>query len=204
MRKKLAEELHDEIGRDLTALGLNIALMHDSLPVELHEKLDERFEDVGVMLESISRTVRGLMSKLRPPVLDDYGLSAALSWHCELFSKRSGLAVELSVEDGFPRLSTDRELAIFRIAQEAMTNISKHANARTVRISLAATAAVIRLSVSDDGAGFDAANAGYGKEGSHWGLTMMRERAEAANGRFRLETSIGAGTTILAELGRDA
>ena len=204
MRKKLAEELHDEIGRDLTALGLNIALMHDGLPVELHEKLDERFEDAGVMLESISRTVRGLMSKLRPPVLDDYGLPAAMSWHCELFSKRSGLAVELSVEDGFPRLSTDRELAIFRIAQEAMTNISKHANASTVKVTLSADAAVIRLSVSDDGAGFDAANVSHDSEGSHWGLTMMRERAEAANGRFRLETSIGAGTTILAELGREA
>jgi len=204
MRKKLAEELHNEIGRDLTALGLNIAMMHGSLPVEMHEKLDERFEDMGVMLESISRTVRGLMSKLRPPVLDDYGLSAALRWHCELFSKRSGLAVELSVEDGFPRMSTDRELAIFRIAQEAMTNISKHANARTVRISLVASAAVIRLAVSDDGDGFDAANTGYGREGSHWGLTMMRERAEAANGHFRLETSIGAGTKILAELGREA
>lgn len=203
MRKKLAEELHDEIGRDLTALGLNIAMMHESLPVEMHEKLDDRFEDVGMMLESISRTVRGLMSKLRPPVLDDYGLSAALRWHCELFSKRSGLEVELSVADGFPRLSTDRELAIFRIAQEAMTNISKHANARTVRISLIATAAVIRLSVSDDGAGFDAANAGFGREGSHWGLTMMRERAEAANGHFRLETAIGAGTTVLVELGRE-
>jgi len=63
---------------------------------------------------------------------------------------------------------------------------------------------VIRLAVSDDGDGFDAANTGYGREGSHWGLTMMRERAEAANGHFRLETSIGAGTKILAELGREA
>lgn len=204
MRKTLAAELHDEIGRDLTALGLSLAVMHDHLPGELNKKLADRLDDAQVMLESISRTIRGLMSKLRPPVLDDYGLPATLSWHCDLFSKRSGLAVDLLVDGQFPRLSTDRELALFRIAQEALSNVSKHAGACKITVSLLVADKRIRLLISDDGTGFDATRTKNEPEGSHWGLTMMRERAEAVNGTFQLVTSPGSGTTILVELGRNA
>lgn len=204
MRKKLAAELHDEIGRDLTALGLTIAMVHDTLPEELRERLYCRLDDARSTLETISRAVRGLMSELRPPVLDDYGLPAALRWHCDLFSKQSGLAVDLSADNNFPRLSTSRELALFRIVQESLTNVSKHADAHTITVMLTSEGARIRLAVGDDGAGFDATRAFHRTESSGWGLTIMRERAEAAGGTFTLVTSPGKGTSIRVELGRDA
>jgi len=202
LRKKLAADLHDEIGRDLTALGLNIAMVHDYLPAEIREQVAVRLDDSRAMLEAMSRSVRGLMSKLRPPVLDDYGLPAALRWHCDLFSKRSGLDIELSVVDDFPRLTNDRELALFRIAQESLTNISKHAKAHIVKVTLIEVSTMIRLSICDDGVGFDTSQAFQRQEGSCWGLTVMRERAEAANGAFYLDSAPGNGTCIMVELNR--
>jgi len=200
LRRKLAAELHDEIGRDLTALGLNLAIVHDHLPDEVREKLSDRLEDSRTSLETISCTVRGLMSKLRPPVLDDYGLPAALRWHCDLFSKRAGLAVNLVVGESFPRMPTSTELALFRIAQEAMANASRHAEARSICVELLSEDETLRFSISDDGVGFDASQALSKKLDSHWGLTMMRERAEAVDGLFHLDTAPGRGTTILVKL----
>ena len=202
LRKKLAADLHDEIGRDLTALGLNIAMLHDNLPAEVREKVAVRLDDSRTMLEAISRSVRGLMSELRPPVLDDYGLPAALRWHCDLFSKRSGLDIDLSMGDDFPRLSTDREMALFRIAQESLTNISKHAKANIVKVTLIEDGTMIRLSICDDGVGFHTSQAFPRQEGSCWGLTVMRERAEAAGGEFHLESAPGSGTCVLVEMKR--
>jgi PAS domain S-box-containing protein len=203
MRRKLAAELHDEIGRDLTALGLTLAMVNDALPEQPREQLFERLGDARSTLEIISRRIRSLMAKLRPPVLDDYGLPAALRWHCDLFSKQVSIKVDLSVDDSFPRLSSDRELALFRITQEALTNVTKHAMAGRVFVALACEGARIRLSVRDDGAGFDAAKAFHRTDTCGWGLTIMRERAEAVGGIFLLETAPGRGATIAVELGRD-
>ena len=202
LRKNLAADLHDEIGRDLTALGLTLAIVHDHLPEEMRNKLADRLEDARVMLESISRTVRDLMSELRPPVLDDYGLPAALRWHCDLFTKRSGIAVDLSMDENFPRLSMDKELALFRIAQESLTNVSKHAKAHIIKLSLSEVGPMIQLLISDDGVGFDTTQAFQRQEGCCWGLTVMRERAEAVNGEFYLDSAPGNGTRIMVELNR--
>jgi PAS domain S-box-containing protein len=200
MRRNLAAELHDEIGRDLTALGLNFAILFGSFTAEMREKQGERIEDIRNSLESTSRTIRGLMSKLRPPVLDDYGLTSALRWHCDKFAKRSGIAVELAIDGRFPRMTADRELALFRIAQEALNNVSKHADARTAVISLRQNGDTISMSIKDDGIGFALQPVFPRREESGWGLVIMRERTEAVDGRFLLESAPGKGTSITVEL----
>jgi len=200
LRRNLATELHDEIGRDLTALGLSVAILQDNLPEGGHEKMSDRLEDMREMLESVSRTIRGLMSDLRPPVLDDYGLPAALRWYCDLFARRTALAVELTIANEFPRLATERELALFRITQEALNNISKHSQARTVTLMLEKIDGVVLMTVGDDGTGFDPGQINQRQLDSHWGLTIMRERAQSIGGHLEVVTATGKGTTIRVEL----
>jgi PAS domain S-box-containing protein len=197
LRKKLATELHDELGRGLTALGLNFTIISEQLPAESRDKLWSRIADTHKLLEDMSGNIRGLMAKLRPPVLDDFGLAAALSWFTGIFSKRTGLAVDLRIEGTFPRVSTDKELSLFRIVQEALNNAFKHARTKSATVSLACVNGTIHLSVKDAGRGFDPATAA--RTGASWGLTIMRERAESINGRFRIESSPGNGTVISVE-----
>ena len=200
LRRELAAELHDEIGRDLTALGLNITLLKQHLSATLHEKALGHVDDLSEMLVVVSRRVRGLMAKLRPPVLDDYGLAGALRWHVENFSRRSGLTVNLAIAGDFPRIASEHELAFFRIAQEAINNTLKHANASTVNLSLSYTDRRVLMTLSDDGSGFDATKIARPKEESNWGLTIMRERAELIGGRFSVESAPGRGTVITVTL----
>ena len=200
LRRTLAAELHDEIGRDLTALGISVAIIEGSLLEGENKKMSERLEDMRSMLESVSRTIRGMMSELRPPVLDDYGLPAALRWYCDVFALRTGLAVELEIADDFPRLAPTQELALFRIAQEALGNVSKHAHARTVRVSLERTGVAVQMAVGDDGSGMDTGTVVNNQEQTHWGLTIMRERAQAIGGTLEIDTASGRGTTITVQL----
>jgi len=141
--------------------------------------------------------VRDVMADLRPPVLDDYGLLAALRQLATEFSRRSGIATELSGVDPQPRLPSIVETAMFRICQEALNNVAKHARASHVEISLHAAADGVMLDITDDGIGFDTTRAS--PDMKHWGLRTMRERAEAVGVLFQLESAPGAGTRIALE-----
>jgi signal transduction histidine kinase len=110
----------------------------------------------------------------------------------------------LDVAENVPRLITEHELALFRIAQEALSNASKHAHATAVSVSLKLQETTVLLSIGDNGSGFDPARSGGRQENSHWGLTLMRERAESINGHFAIDTVPGRGTTIKVELKEDA
>ncbi|HUX24345.1 MAG TPA: ATP-binding protein, partial [Burkholderiales bacterium] len=142
------------------------------------------------------------MAELRPPVLDDYGLLAALRQLAVEFAQRSGIATELSGVDLQSRLPPIVETAMFRISQEALNNIAKHAQAKNVEIGLHEVSGRVMLDIADDGVGFDPNEAPPGKQ--HWGLTIMRERAEAVGVVFRLESASGAGTRIVLEVERAA
>lgn len=200
LRKVVAAELHDEIGRDLTVLGINLSLIGNSLPAETAAPLRTRVDDSAKVLENISRTVRNIMATLRPPVLDDYGLEAALRWYGELFSRRNGVAVSLRVADGFPRVSAERETALFRIAQEALTNVAKHAAARNVVLDLDQGNGVLLFSMTDDGQGLPHAPTCRKRESAGWGITIMRERAELFGGVFRLDSPPGEGVCVRVEM----
>lgn len=192
LRKKLAAELHDEIGRDLTVLGMNLVIIRDGITDEAPKKLLDRVDDSGKLIESISRTVRGIMADLRPPVLDDFGLIAAIRWHAHLFLNRTGIAVIVLADDSFPRLMMEKETALFRISQEALMNASKHAGTEIVTIRLKIADGMVRFTVVDDGNGFNS----HIQEGSGWGMKIMRERAELVGGNFRVDSAPGKGTVL--------
>jgi signal transduction histidine kinase len=155
---------------------------------------------VNGLIENIGHLVRGIMSDLRPPVLDEYGLTAALRWQCSLFSKRTGIEVDQRAVDPSLKLPPEVQPALFRIAQEALTNIAKHAKASRVTVELRNADGRTRLVVSDNGRGFRPPGGPIGKAVSGWGLTIMRERALSIGGSFRLDSAPGKGTRILVEI----
>ncbi|HJY76810.1 MAG TPA: ATP-binding protein [Burkholderiales bacterium] len=191
-RRRLSRELHDRIGANLTALSLNLRLARGEWA-----KASPRLDDSEKLLDSTAQLVRDVLTDMRPPGLDELGLLAALREHAEQVAQRSGLAVEVQGEEPRPRLPAATEIALFRVAQEAMTNIVKHARARGVTVSLCAEDGLVTLTVEDDGAGFDdearAMAAGMG-------MASMRERAEAVGARPRIESAPGRGTRVIVEV----
>ena len=131
-RQQLARELHDRIGQNLTSLSLNLNIIEQLLPESTPPAVSDRLRDSLEVIGEASRRVRDVMAELRPPVLDDYGLLAALRWYGELFALRSGLDVRVDGRDPEPRPGLPLETALFRIAQEALNNVVKHARAHRV------------------------------------------------------------------------
>jgi PAS domain S-box-containing protein len=194
-RRRIAGELHDRVGQALSALNINLDLISRE-SASLSPALARRLEDSTKLVDTTLQSIESVMSELRPPLLDEYGLAAALGWHAEEFSQRTGILA--TVNDAAPeaakKLRMEGAVALFRITQEALNNVVKHARAKNVRIEISVMEDDIVLAVSDDGEGFDASKAPRGR----WGMTTMRERAEAAGGRFELQSSPGAGTLVRA------
>jgi PAS domain S-box-containing protein len=203
-RSALARELHDRIGGTITALGLNLTILREELSAESAEKVGERIEDSLELVGKAAKMVRGLMGELHPPLLDDYGLAAALRWYAGEFSKRSGIAATASGEEPAPRLGREKEIALFRITQEALSNVTKHAAASHVEISLEPAVGGVRLTIADDGRGFDPAGSRRADQSPSWGLRTMAERAAGVGGRLRVESAPGKGTRLVVELEVDS
>jgi signal transduction histidine kinase len=191
-RTRLARELHDETGQALTSILLGLKELEQAIGTAAER---DRVADVRNLVVSTLQDVRKLAVELRPAALDDFGLAPALERLVESHRHDRAVTVDLEIRLGEERLPADVETTMYRIVQEALTNIAKHAGA--VRVSVLVTrkddAAVVV--VEDDGAGFDPGDPTGGL-----GLSGMRERVALVSGRFRLETSPGAGTTIAAEV----
>jgi PAS domain S-box-containing protein len=200
LRKRIAIELHDDIGQTLTALSLNLAHIGNRLQQEAGNDLRSVFEDSRRLTKGISRSVRNLMVELHPTQLEEYGLAAAIRAHAEPFTLRTGIDVRVQADPRFPRQTAKQEIALFRITQEALNNVSKHAAATQVTVSLRCKRGSLRLSIADDGAGFEPKTALPQPTGSGWGLSIMRERAELVGGSFRVDSVPGKGTTVAIEL----
>jgi signal transduction histidine kinase len=175
---------------------MNMAIISDGIKDVAPKKLTARAKVSGKMIKSISQTVKNIMVGLRPQVLDDYGLLATLRWHADLFSKRTDIAVTIETDEAFPRLAMEKETALFRISQEALMNVLKHATARNVTINLRRSGGMIRFAVVDDGKGFLSEAPSLIRNGSGWGMKIMRERAELIGGFFHVNSASGRGTTI--------
>ena len=206
-RRDLVRKLHDEVGQDLTALSLNLnivqSLVRSLLPVKMGTKLTNRMNDSLDLVEKTIERIRDLMVELRPPVLDDYGLTAALHWYGKQFSERTGIVPVIELEELIPRLPLPLETGFFRIAQEALTNVSKYAKAKQFVLSLDEVNGEVQLSIADDGIGFDAQNHQEPGAKPEWGLINMRERAQALGGDLFVETAPGKGTKIIVEVRRN-
>ena len=185
-RRTVARELHDDLGQVLTAIKLNL----------MRQERD-RDETVALVDRAIER-MRDLARDLRPAILDDFGLAAALRWYVEREAQRAGLDfhLTLSVET---RLPASVETSCFRVVQEAITNVARHAEARRIDVELSASGSGLLLTVRDDGKGFDvtAARQRAGR-GESQGLSSMQERITLAGGAFEIESAPGRGTTIRA------
>jgi signal transduction histidine kinase len=191
-RRRLARELHDETGQALTSILLGLGSLEESLDS------DEQRAGVKGVREIVVRTlqsVRELAVELRPKVLDDFGLVPALERLTEMLRERSGLEIEfISRIEG--RLSDEVETTIYRIVQEALTNVVKHASARNVSIMLGRNGGMVSVLVEDDGRGFDPAQT---REGG-FGLEGMRERVALVGGTLKVESRRNAGTTLKVEV----
>jgi two-component system sensor histidine kinase UhpB len=201
-RQRISRELHDQVGQQLTALGLSLTTLQGQL--QRHSDPDRqalaRLDDSLELVRQVTEQVRDIMGELRPPVLDDYGLPAALRWFGERFAVRTGLPVEVRCGGPERRLPLDTELALFRVAQEALTNVAKHAQAARAIVTLGTVGPLTRLTIEDDGVGFPVPVTGPVTPG-HLGLVSMEERVAAVGGRLRVISVPGAGTRVVVEAG---
>jgi signal transduction histidine kinase len=193
-RSRIARELHDETGAALTAILLDLTAIEGAatLPDARHASAALR-QNARSALENVGR----LAFSLRPPALDEFGLAPALKDLSNRLEQRGGLKIELEIDlPAGTRLPVKLETAIFRITQEALTNVVKHADAKTVRVTLAYRKRSVALAVEDDGRGFSHAQ---GADGG-FGLIGIRERVASVNGALDIESESGAGTRLAIEL----
>ena len=195
-RRRIAREMHDQFGEQLTALALRIRLLKDACePGDQRRALVDAIEEVAQRLD---RDVDQLVWQLRPTALDDLGLRAALANYVQDWSARAGIPAALHSSGLLDeRLPADTETALYRIAQEALTNIAKHANASNVEVLLERRGSNVLLVVEDDGRGFEA---GPEAPGHAFGLVGMRERAALVGATLEIESSPGSGTTIFVRM----
>jgi PAS domain S-box-containing protein len=194
-RRAIARELHDRVGQTLAALNINLIIISGQLGGKADEQISTRLNDSMKLVAETIALVRDVMSNLRPAVLDDYGLEAAIESHLAQFTSRYEIQAKFEKPDQpIPRLGPSIEMTFLRIAQEALMNIAKHAQASQVTLSLQRDEKDICMTVQDNGVGI-AAWQEANRPGSH-GLTIMRERAEAFGGNLEVSSVPGKGTKV--------
>jgi len=200
--RRLAREVQDQVGQELTALGMSRIIVRTKAPVEAATLVGPHLDDSLALVEQTAERIRSVMTDLRPPLLDDYGLVAALHWYGAQFATRTGIDVHVEGEEPSPRPTAPVENALFRIAQEALTNVAKYAKAAQATVAVETEHGIVRLVVADDGDGFDPSSLTRPDGRQGWGLLSMAERAEALGGICRVESHPGQGTRIIAEVER--
>ena len=197
-RRSLARELHDGIGQTLTALKNQLELIRlRATDSNTSAQLKDSVELVSLALND----TRELSRLLRPAILDDLGLGPALNWLSRTLSRRTGIAINVDYDLDDLRLAPDIETLVFRVVQEALTNIVKHASADTADVSISSEHGQLAVRVSDSGVGFDAAAALRASDQSEsLGLRGMRDRLELFGGHFQLNSSPGEGCTLVMTL----
>jgi signal transduction histidine kinase len=191
-RRRLARELHDETGQTLTSILLGLK--------SVEEKADdtstrEAIAELGRQVASAMQDVRRIALELRPKVLDDYGLVSALERLASSFQSQTGISVDLEAQLGADRLPNEVETALYRIVQEGLTNMAKHAEPSRASVLLTPKNGSVLVVLEDDGRGFDSSTKRTGL-----GLEGMRERVELLEGRMTVESRVGAGTTLVVEV----
>jgi two-component system sensor histidine kinase UhpB len=190
-RRRLARDLHDGVGQNLTALKHRLAQLRDSLQGAAPQLRDGLEAAIELCADTLDDT-RELSRLRRPTILDDLGLEPALRWLGRSIGQAAGIAIAVEIEP-LPPVDGERQTLIFRVAQEALNNIAKHAHARSVLLRLVERGGRLQLQVVDDGVGFDPAARGAGS-----GLSGMRERLRLFEGQLEVHSSPGHGTRIRA------
>jgi signal transduction histidine kinase len=197
-RRTIARDLHDEIGQSLTAIKLNVERAQRASDRTARNRI---MRDCGQITDSVLEQVRNLSLNLHPSILDDLGLVPALKWYADRQAERAGLRIQVVTDPSLPRFSRDTEITCFRIAQEALTNVVRHAKASRASVTLKQGTTSVELSILDDGVGFvmDAiAPPTTGK--TSIGLTSMQERARLLGGEIKITSVLAQGTEVIATL----
>lgn len=192
-RKYVAREIHDELGQALTALKMDIYWVNHRLPSGEH-LLGEKTEAMAKTIDRTIKSVKRISSELRPGLLDDLGLTAAIEWQAEEFSQRTGIRCDVLSEPEDIVLDQEYSIAIFRIFQETLTNIARHAEAAKVEATLRRQPRKIEMRVQDDGKGIEKKQISDPKS---YGLIGMHERVHSLGGELRIEGIKDRGTTIV-------
>jgi PAS domain S-box-containing protein len=190
-KSRVARELHDELAQSLTALKMDAIWTRNNLG-DANPAVRAKLEEMLGMLDASVAATRRIAADLRPLVLDDLGLVPAIEWLVQNFTQRTGVACALEADEDL-ELQEPYATAVFRIVQESLTNVAKHAQARQVKVAVVRTASEIRLSVTDDGLGFDTS---AGRKPASLGLAGLRERAQLVQGAFSVRSEPGRGTTV--------
>jgi two-component system, NarL family, sensor histidine kinase UhpB len=187
-RLRIAQELHDEVGQTLTAVLLQLSRVEERLPADVRGELSEAQEAARDSLEDVRR----IATDLRPETLNDLGLASALAALTDGFGRRTGLRVERRIQGALPPLSSEAELVVYRVAQEALTNVARHAGCETAELRLVSNGERLTLTVRDYGRGLPG---GYRADGN--GMRGMRERAGLIGAQLALERAIdGVGAEL--------
>jgi PAS domain S-box-containing protein len=192
-RAGIAREIHDELGQQLTGLKMDISWVSKKIEEEADLQVKQKINGTLQLLDSAIKTVRRIATDLRPSILDDLGLIAAIEWQSQEFEKRSGIVTRFRSGIGDFNFSPLTAIGLFRICQESLTNISRYAEAKNVFISLLQKDEEILLTITDDGKGFDVNEIGYKKT---LGLLGMKERCQMMRGRFEIISKQGEGTSV--------
>jgi PAS domain S-box-containing protein len=192
-RTHIAREIHDELGQQLTVLKMDISWLSKKISLD-DDTVHQKMNGLREMLDSTMKTVRKIASELRPSLLDDLGLVAAMEWHLKEFESRSGIKTKfLETEATEPAVPLTIKTGLYRIFQESLTNVARHAGAKKVCISLMQNEGVIVLNIEDDGIGFDAKKAATQKT---LGILGMKERTLVMGGSYTIKSKPGKGTMV--------
>ncbi|HWP81419.1 MAG TPA: PAS domain S-box protein [Bacteroidota bacterium] len=198
-RKRIAREIHDGLGQMLTAIKFNIEILEDNKSLPADDR--RRIEDMKALLDSVMTEAREISYNLMPSVLVDFGLAPALQLLAEQTSRRNKINVLFHASGLNERLNPQLEISLYRIAQEALNNIVKHAQAKEAVMQIVCSPTSVTLTIEDDGKGFEAKNAMFAPDQKRgMGLSGMRERALSFNGKFTVESSPSKGTEIIVEI----
>jgi len=201
-RRHIARELHDSAGQTLAVLGMNVTQLvrHAERVARVAPELAKQGEEIECIVQQLNREIRTASYLLHPPLLDESGLSSALSGYVQGFTERSGVVTTLDIAEHFGRLPSDMELAIFRLVQEALTNIHRHSDSKTASVYVSLEEQSVRVEVTDRGKGIPPEQLIAIQTGtSGVGIRGMQERLRHLGGTISIESS-GSGTRVLASL----
>jgi signal transduction histidine kinase len=198
-RGRISRELHDEVGQALTALKMQIELA-EQIAVRERSAVSSRLAEVRELADRTLQEVRQISHLLRPQMLDELGLVPTLQWLVRTFRQRTGVEVELAHEGLEDPLDAEVGTLVFRVVQEALTNIARHARATSAQVRLRRTESTLSLLVEDRGVGFDAERVLEAEEDRGFGIRGMRDRVRLFGGRFTLRSSPGKGSSVEVEV----
>lgn len=199
LRSRISRELHDQCGQDVTALQLGLKFLKDSLGDRATPAITTRFHDLGAIIENLAREIHELAWELRPPSLDELGLRTAVESYVSIWSHRTRIAADFECRklDTETTIPSEASTALYRVIQEALTNVAKHSRANRVSVIIEIRKDLVLVIVEDQGVGFNA-DSSFQNTGTRLplGLLGMKERIESVGGSFEIESASGSGTTI--------